>query len=340
MVVDSKTQLDEIEEVQIDVSTLGSHVFCPRAGVIAFGKQGTNNQVENPRIPNLSYLPIFDERLLRDRFDAVLPSFKRAMVSLAGGFAIFYFVSRTVSPTLGSCLSLALLPALYIVLRDARTLVAILAILSRSKRETPTPLLLDTTNSQRITWWGLHKAGFRSVMPKEPYRDEDLVLAGLPWRLLASNDGQRIPVIKHVGEPLKLNDSHRVRLAAYSHLIMKNEPSSLSNWGIVIDGTTLEGFAFPINETAREKAIFLVSDVRKTLKKRQLSLPIAEPDKRACLNCPYGYPRVYQFGFREWLRGDKKGNFYFHQNGNGNRVHSECGDEFEWKPPHKYWEHT
>lgn len=338
MVANAGTDSDNFSNAQIDVSTLGSHVFCRRAGILAFKKQGSNERVSTPRIPNLSYLPLLDERVLRERFDAVMKSLKPAGVLAAGGTLIVFLIYQFVSRSLGAYLSLAIFPAFYVVQRDARSLIEILAALSNLKRQEPTPLLRETESIQPVTWLGLLKAGYRSVEPKEAYRDEDLVLAGLPWRLLTTSDAQRIPIIRHVGGPLEVNDSHRARLAAYSRLIMKNEPSCLSNWGIVIDGSTLEGFAVRINHFDRDKVATQVSEIRETLEDHSFDIPIAEPNKRACLNCPFGSPEVYQIGFLDWFQGEKKQDIHLERTNDRRRVHCECGDEFKWRPPHSFWQ--
>ena len=319
------------------MSTLGSFVFCKRAGVVAFMKQGEIEEEEGPRIPNLGYLPIFDEEKLEERFKAILPSLKISWLITACGLTIEWFVYIFVSHSLFVFILPALFPAGYVAVRDTLILIEILAILSRYKSAVPTPLIEDAKGSHEITWWGLVKAGYRPIKPQAPFVDEDLQLGGLPWRLLSNSDGHRIAVIKHQGGELKIRDSHLMRLAAYSHLIRESEKAS-ANWGVVIDGKTLKGFAIRISQNDRAQALSRLAELRNVLSRFMQGNSPNKPGYRVCANCPFGYPKAYQIGVSESILSQKHFTPNLQLNRSERSVHSDCGDVFRWRPPHKYWE--
>lgn len=321
----------------IDVSSLGSFVFCQRAGVIAFKKQGVDEfNEEEPRIPNLSYLPEFSEAELQERFEKLFPTLVRYSVAILIWFLIVALLAKIGSILLSFLLLVAMMPLAVKTFNDIILMIAILAELSRYKNSSATPLDSTATQPIKITWHGLISAGYTPIKPGSAIKDPELDLNGRPWRVLSNNDGVRIPVINSNSDELVIRDSHRIRLAAYCHLLDIQQKAT-ADWGVVLDMKTKNGYAIPIGVVRRSEALAAFGRFRQVLEKDLQQIPLKIPVDAPCQNCRFGKPRLYVKGSSEttYRSGPIGANV---ENGHGNtKVHSDCGDEFEWRPLHNYW---
>ena len=321
---------------RIHVSSLGSFEFCPRAGVIAFNSQPDEEHHEDPRVPNLSYLPMFDEEALHEKFKAIFPGLKLSWSVLIVSGILLLLIAQFGSTTLAVMLFLAILLMGFVALRDTFILISILAELSKYKHRPATPLDRSLNKELSITWWGLVKCGYKPIKPGASCVDIELGLSGKPWRLLTNNDGERIPVIGFHPIELDAKDSHRRKLAAYCYLL-ETQQSATADWGILLDLATRRGIAIPMGVLRQHQTLELLKAFRKVLGDRSVQLPIAIPPTNACQNCPHGKPRVYMLNSSETKnrRGTIGANT--EKGKAGHLVHSTCGDEFHWVPPHNYW---
>tara|TARA_R110002073_G_scaffold149534_13_gene303333 strand:- start:11253 stop:12263 length:1011 start_codon:yes stop_codon:yes gene_type:complete len=323
----------------IDVTSLGSYVFCKRAGIIAYKQQGLQlSGNEEPRIPNLSYLPEFSIEELRVRFDAELPPFLRYAAASLVGFFIVWLIARFGSISLSFLILIAMLPAVWNALTGGLTLLSIFAELARYKSASPAVLNPSATEPVSVMWYDLVKAGYKPIKPRGRFEDPELKLTGQPWRILQTTDGVRIPVMNYNGKNFKVRDSQVMRLALYSHLCKVCMPGSKSDWGILLDVESKHCFAIPINDDLRLKANLelgffenILADFRE---QKKPPIPVATP----CLDCRFGKPRLYVPGVSEtvYFAGAIGANAV---DGRGRQlVHSDCGDAFEWRPSHRYWQ--
>jgi hypothetical protein len=192
----------------------------------------------------------------------------------------------------------------------------------------------DLTDDVRVRWWDLLKAGYESVPYLEPLRDEELALAGKPWRVLKKGS-LRIPVIRlpadnyHAGR-FWVYVQHRVRLAAYARLLAACEVGE-TPYAVILFGGGYEGVAVPVlpEELVRAK----LEEFRRCLDLEWVGVQTAAPpDPRVCSGCPFGLPRAVSAADR---RDEALGRRLHVVTGpDGRGYHSECGDRFRWTPPH------
>ncbi len=323
----------------IDVTSVGSYVFCRRAGVIAYNKQGLEvDGEEEPRKPNLGYMPDFSIAELGARFDDVFPSFLRYGLGFLIGFVIVSVIARIGSTSLSLLILLAILPVALKAITDGLIVLWVLIELRRYK--TAAPFVLDPTAKKpvEVSWYALVKSGYIPIKPRSRLNDPDLNLTGNPWRFLQTTDGVRIPVFNYTGKNFKIRESQVMRLALYSHLCKVEMSGSRSDWGILLDVQSKRCFAIQIDDHLRTKAAIELGLFSQKLEddcnRLKMPIPVAAP----CQNCRFGKPRPYVEGKSEttFLSGEIGANTA--KGRGGQLVHSDCGDKFEWHPRHSYWE--
>lgn len=169
----------------------------------------------------------------------------------------------------------------------------------------------NSSESQKINWWSLLNAGFQPITPQDMYRDEQWHLSGCPWRILVKGN-LRIPVFRKrfsegpVGK--KLFPQHYARMAAYCHLIEKNEHAS-SPYGIILFGKTPEGVTVPYQKREKGTLRRSILDTRATLNSiNQIFVPSPPNSLEQCKKCPHSK--------RDRWTGT-----------------SPCGLRFGWMPP-------
>ncbi|MEO8271028.1 MAG: hypothetical protein ABI557_14995 [Aureliella sp.] len=323
----------------IDVTSLGSYVFCRRAGVIAYNKQGLEvDGEEEPRKPNLGYMPDFSIAELRARFDDVFPSFLRYGLGFLIGFVIVSVIARIGSTSLSLLILLAILPVAFMAITDGLKVLWVLNELRRYK--TAAPFILDPTAKKpvEVSWYALVKSGYIPIKPGSRLNDPDLNLTGKPWRFLQTTDGVRIPVFNYAGQNFQVRESQVMRLALYSHLCIVEMGGSKSDWGILLDVQSKRCFAIPIDDHLRTKAAIELGHFSKKLEDDRNGIAARIPVAAPCQNCRFGKPRPYVEGKSETTFCDGAIGAHTENGHGGQLVHSDCGDKFEWHPRHRYWE--
>lgn len=343
---------------RIHVSSLGAFEFCPRAGIIAFKSQEKSGEVqEEYRIPNLNFLPLFDRELLQEELQLVWQKLWVAWATTSGSFVILWIITRFISTTLAIFLFPALAIAAVYALQQTYVYAFIKIELYRYEHRPAIILGQSHDHAIPIDWWGLVKAGFSPLKPEASYFDEDLGLSGKPWRFLKGNTNECIPVIAHRGEQSTYSGQHLLKLAAYCHLLHK-EQHAVSEWGIWLNYETRKGFAIPVRamlkdwttvedweasidgvENLIEKQLAnKLEEFRKAIETRRQGQDVLIPHASCCLNCPYGKPHLFVINQSETRYPGTGAIGALPQMGNHRRmVHSTCGDEFQWLPPHRYW---
>lgn len=323
----------------IDVTSLGSYVFCIRAGILAYNQQGLEvDQEEGPRKPNLGYLPDFSIAELEERFRAACPSFILHGVVFFIGFLIVSVIARVGSTSLWMLILLAFIPVAWQATTDGLLVLSILVELARYKTASPYTLDPSAKEPIQVSWYDLVKAGYIPVKPGARLDDPELNLTGKPWRFLQNTDGVRIPVFNYTGQNFKVRQSQVMRLALYSHLNRVMMGGSKSDWGILLDVKSKRCFAIPIDDHLRTRAILELSLFSKTLKSDRMGIKTPIPVGAPCKNCPFGQPRIYVEGESETVFFSGPYGACTEKGRRGQLVHSDCGDKFEWRPRHKYWD--
>ncbi len=127
-------------------------------------------------------------------------------------------------------------------------------------------VVLDAEHSQEVDWWDLLNADWISVRPQEPYRDEELQLAGRPWRVLRKGSTV-IPVFKLSPEATDATSSifpkHRTRMAAYCHLIAACEGAD-SPFAIALLPHSYRGVTIPKSRESTDVLTAQLHEARST----------------------------------------------------------------------------
>ena len=324
------------EKAIVHVHTLGEFAYCPLAGLLAYKQQGQNKFDEPVRIPNLGFEPIFEHALLvaeRHRLGKALAINSSAFFVV---MLTLILIAKFTSPMLGVSLSISTLPLVIALVRGIQSLVNILAQLETYQHCLPQEIDFSNKTIQSVTWWGLVKSGLRTTVRREPLEDRESALVGKPNRVLEDNGIGHFPVIVHrhsAKSELKVSQSHLIKLAAYSHLIQVNEDAN-ADWGIVIDSETLEGFAVPISNQQLEGMNRQLVELHSLLGSGG---SVAKPPEWKCRKCHRGKPRKYVAGLTETIVHGIQVIPRLSLNATGQEVHSDCGDENKWIPPHEYW---
>ena len=389
--------MDSKTDWMLDVETLAAYYRCPNAGEIAYRKQ--NDIVERVafRIPNLSYLPIFDPAKLLQRIVELKAKLLVWAIVILAEFATVLYIAAQGHPLFAIVVALAVTPSLYFSYIDVEHLFKALTQREEFQASLPQPLPENSDLPLATHWWSLVKLGFAPVYANS-YRDESTKLKGRPWRVLIHQEsGERIPVaqhFEHFGNELseQIATDSTTLLAAYARLIETHEPTTV-RWGVVVDSRSLKAFLVPLDRRSIENTDHIARVAYDKLQSsRGKPLQLIEPPAGACHYCRLGNPRVAgrqtviegkrlrpnlyhlsdvvnwkrffpfdsptnlnrdqyatddtdelfeseyidrddgdeddQSDFAGWLRHSK------HQ---PQARHCECGDIFQWTPPHAYW---
>ncbi len=324
------------EKAIIHVHTLGEFSYCPLAGLLAYKQQGQSGYDELLRIPNLGFEPIFDHALLVEERNRLQQALAINSCALFVAILTLVLIAKLISFPLGVSLSLGTLPLIVVVGRGVQALVNILAQLESYEHSLPQEIDFSNESIQPITWWGLVKSGLRTTVRRIPLEDRESALVGKPNRVLEDNGIRHLPVIVHrhsATAELKVSPSHLVKLAAYAHLIQLNQRAK-ADWGIVIDSKTLSGFAVPISNHHLTEMHDRLAELHSLVGSGG---SVAKPPEWKCRKCHRGKPRRYVAGVSETIIHGVKLIPRLSPNSAGEGVHSDCGDENRWRPPHDYW---
>ncbi len=347
----------------IGVNMLTEFIFCARAGLLEHEQQADDDGEENSNeTVHVGFMPKWElhaiERALNERADQVkvqlakLSAYLKGMaiasipICLFGGIVaiikseVFWLVAGVALCLIGSvALAVSVLSAVVRLRGEIGELDALRHKALSSIPHEPNPM---RTENQGANWWSLSKAGFESIVYKDPLRDESWRLAGRPWRVLRRGS-LRIPVFKKRrtawGEGRRLYRQHYARIAAYCRLIERCEGAE-SPYGIVLfDDGTYNGIAIskdaagtwvPLRDglpTARQV-------IRQSVEKNE---DPSEPySHRICLHCPWGKPFVIDGGDNKNVRYGEPLPVFGVTGSDSRSYHSACGDRFRWTPMHAH----
>lgn len=325
--------MNEVDLLHINVHALGKFKFCPRAGVLAFEADFTDEK-HDEGTPRLDYLPLFDIALMNQAMKTANEQQLKSGLTLLGlcmGLLVF---GSFFSPSL----VWLLLPLLLVFGRKTYLHWSDCQELSRRLKleaDATASRLFDPEHGVRnINWWGLSKdTGFDSNTPQEPFVDKELRLAGKPPRVARYN-GTRIPVIFYHGELDYPKPYHKIRLAAYSLLIEKNQRADPVQWGIILDPSSMKGLAVPIRETDKQEAMDTLDEFRRELIETRNGTDPVPPAASACTACPHGRPQKHIPGKTDTVKFGTNLQPRLNRGAGGRFTHSNCGDRFDWIPPH------
>ena len=320
----------------LSVYALTEFVFCPRAGVVAFENDWTQDPADE-RVDLSYYLP-------RSRAD-LEQHLNHALNRLwlwGGGVTIA--VIGTLLALWWGITSIALAGAVSCAVAASplrKHIDATLQLVAQRRdlllwqaRE----LALDAETPQPVDWRDFLQAGWAAVPCHEAYRDDARGLVGKPW-CVVRRGSMTIPVWKlpqptTTAEP-EIFPQHLVRMAAYCHLISTCEGRQ-TPCGVVLYGNTYRGTTLPYNAIAQQqlwREFDAANAIRVKVDEDDRWKPLTPPATR-CSGCPCGAPRVYKEFHSEFRRNGEWIPVCGRTAADKKLYHSACGDRFEWTPPH------
>ncbi len=319
-------------EPMIGVHVLAQFEFCQRAGVISseVASEDTGEESESPQ--RLDYLPDYEESLIRESLTSTMMAFWFASLLLATGVvAVGWMGNWRIEFGILSAVPLGVI--LYWWFRFVRAIVILRSRLDAAMNAVPREPNLLHLSEQIFNWWDLRRAGYQVDRMPEPMTDSNRGLIGRPWRVLRKGS-LRIPVFrKHRGKQV-VHNQQRTRIAAYCHLIESCEGSS-APFGLVMFAGSYDVVVVPNNGANQATLSDVVHRARQVLSSRNATHNIPVPARSACESCPLGRPRSFvplEFDLPESLAPQS---IRLSTGVGGLRYHSECGDRFDWIPPHK-----
>lgn len=298
----------EREDPWVAVSTMKEKMFCDRAAIIASKKIQDEGEEGLIALGQYRVVPLYTLRAIRQALRAQL-----LWLLLWGTLALvgvgLASTQQALVFRLGGILALGVgaARAVYTVYQILRLLLQYGRAASAASRVPD----LERDEVQDVYWWGLIASGYEARRPQEALSDEKWRLVGKPWRVLHRH-GLRIPVLRVRMDQPRLMRQHFARIAAYCHLLERNEPGISSPGGIVLLDR-YDGKYVPQNARSGSTFHHALLDTRRLLRNfSEGSLP-PRPDGKRCYGCPFGRPTSSNWGAS---------------------YHSDCGDEFAWVPPH------
>ncbi len=316
--------------IRLGVHELAAFVFCRRAGLIAFEKKHEDDG-NDAGLARLDFKHAYEFIELHEQLKHVL-NWMVASSVVMGLSLICLWVST--SPLLFVGITLLELYLLKYFLKSARNVFQY----SRSIRayevlpgKSPDP---TSTNDEAINWWSMRSAGFEAILPPAPFHDEENNLIGKPWRLLR-HGSTLIPVFR-ANKAKNIKEQHRVRIAAYCQLVEQCE-GSYAPYGIVLDPIGYAGTAIKITESLQHQLREELRRARQTISQARASAkqePSPPRNEEKCKLCPYGKVHASDDQLHLNVRGEPS-EVYGLESPSGKTFHSNCGDRFHWRPPHK-----
>ena len=295
-------EMGSLELPWLDVNTLAEFERCENAGVIAFQRQGFENDRDLDRIPNLGYVPNFDYAKLLEAADKLLDSLLRLTMFLLVILTIIALVRISGRLTFSLLLLSATFPVLFVFIRDSRQYLEVRQQIRKYDQARPSPLPVNALEPVQIHWWELVKCGFEPRLTGR-YSDAERRFGGRPWRLLVnSHDREIIPVVRHheiFENKLSVTDVYKSNLVFNSLLIDHHEntaieplANSVIKWGLILDSKSLAGIAIPITQADRERAYKRLRELQIRIRSSAKRRKFQNPPLNACLYCPLGSPRL------------------------------------------------
>lgn len=314
------------------VHLLAQFEFCRRAGLISAELSGDDTGEDEDASPRLDYLPDYVEIVIRQGLTTSMRKFWMISAGvLFGALGIAYFARHRMELSVLCGVAMGL--SLYWWFDLVRVITILRSRIDAAERALPREPDVAHLVEESFNWWELRKAGYQVDRMPEPMSDPGHGLIGRPWRVLRKGN-LRVPVFrKHRGGPT-VHSQHRVRIAAYCHLIETCE-GSMSPFGLVLFSGTYDVVLVP-NNRANTDAF------HSTMKRAQAVLYgdsgrcLTDPPARsACKLCPLGMP-VPLSAVDDGSSETKLPLPSYPTIGiGGRRFHSQCGDRFRWIPPHE-----
>ncbi|PSN15941.1 hypothetical protein C7293_04840 [filamentous cyanobacterium CCT1] len=320
-------------------------IFCPRAGLITFETKqedddNDDRELQGQQKAQLTYRPYYSLRPIEESLEKALNDLRR-LPKLAGGTALVSFLLLLLTGALQAWLLALVIPALILIFGtfNAYPRISYFGKLRDMARKAlprePDPQSVDNT---AINWWSLLAAGFDSVPYRDTLKDHSWRVAGKPWRVLRKGS-LRIPVWRRRGEAenqAKIRGQHYARMAAYCRLIEKAEGGS-SPYGIILFGNSYDGIAIANNQGSRSAFHKGLREARQVIKGKQRWERDPSPPSTGtiCSSCPLGKPFTYRPGESDNRPGRLNTSPHLAFGDDGRAYHSECGDRFQWIPPHQ-----
>jgi hypothetical protein len=318
----------------LGVYVLTEFVFCPRAGLCAYGAERTDEE-EPP--PAWGRWPAY--YTLHEIEGALVQTFRQLWVLL------FLTVAAGVSAVILDRLAVAFWPlglwaaCLWFGLCTAQRGVRIAALqVRRWQAQGATPVEPDPHSSapQVVQWWELLRAGFEPVTVPESFHDSDWNLSGRPWRLLRKG-GLLIPVWRLSNPDRELFLQHRLRMTAYCYLVERSLGSEgCAPYGVILFGDSYEGTTVPFRGANVQAFFAELQRAHQVLRDSQRGVDPPEPNSaRLCWGCTHGRPEPYRPG-RSNHQDQGRSLPVIRVVDERQRVyHSPCGDRFCWLPRHE-----
>ncbi len=314
----------------LKVHAIAESVFCPRAGILAHENQ---QQEDDDEPPSLYTLPKYElaaiEQMLRELKERCLKEVWRFL-----GLALL----GPLMAALGQYWALVLI-GIAMVYYSHRILNLVADGIELFKRrnaalqarcEIPDP---DSDMLQSINWFGLLNHGFESQRLRDPLRDPAWQVEGRPWRILRKGS-LVIPVFHTKSNLDRPRDQHFAKIMAYCRLV-EAAYNVECPYGVILTRDDHSGFAVP--NIAKYRRNFHDSLVEFRAMAKESDSPGTEqtipysPD--ACEYCPLGQPQAVALGKRV-RRHDALLPIIVLRDDHGREFRCDCGDRFEWKPPH------
>jgi len=324
---------------KIGVHVLSEHVFCPRAALIAY-ESGSDAGDEEPNLgPRLDLFIDYDEHKFIEAIHQAWGNMRLWLTLMAP--AVFFVILAVCFQWVLASLVLSL-PIFVLLAKSWDTLNNIIALIREQARYRDAPEVmidLELTETKRLSWWSLRKAGFDCNKLKDPLDDPASCLVGNPWRQLKKGSIV-VPVIRRRRGNSDWGPQHEIRIAAYCDLIEKCTTGTVP-FGVILFAGTSDCVIIP-NTHARhmlfERAFKSVANF---LERQAAGADRPDPPiDRRCTGCPHGEPRLFQQGKSATiLNGKPLAACIAKSVGTDEKLrgifHSNCGDRFEWVPRHK-----
>jgi len=289
---------------------------------------------EPPPRFNLDYLPDYSLALIEEALQHQYRDLRR--LGIRFGSALFALVA------LFACgLWIWMLPVVVLFttlgwrFADRLDKVLILVARRRAAREAlDRQPIQDSDQMQRVNWWELLRAGFESEVYEQVLEDEELKLAGRPWRVLVRGS-LRIPVVKALtperGQSPTPGPQQCARSAAYCRLLAQCVGGE-SPFGIVIFGNSYDGWTVPNSPQHQAELTSIVAKARELFESETCDQDAERPiSTSVCNGCPHGEPTAV-----DRRSASENGSTIRGKTGrDGKQYHSPCGDRFGWDPPHR-----
>lgn len=316
------------DDPHVSASTVAEFVFCRRAGLIT----AASRHDPEDEVPSLGLLPVYEKQAIKEEF---VKSRIRLIVLALLYFAAIVILSERMlglSFYLPAIFGVTALAFCLIVLECVKNLYPLWNRYTASCSATPCNPDPNSMEFQAVDWWGLLEAEYKVTTQEEPLHDDKWKISGKPRRILMKGS-YRIPVFRIRKTGGRLSPQQIIRATILCQLL-ETQAVAESPFAVVLYGNSYKGTTVPFAEDHRRKFYKALEEAREAI--RESSNDIRQPPKpinRAiCSECPYGRPRPVEDDERTMYYDVQLDPIVFE--GAHGKFHCDCGDLFQWKPPH------